>query len=313
MNYKEKTIRIFNKYYSSFLKDLKEVDEDIRKQVKASYKVIDKSSSEYCDFFIENIMVDFDQLKKKNLEDSKDRLIAKGITLGDVLGSDSNKGIILSYVYILLLFAYMYKLEDEDGLFNQVIRMVGYIQGGQLEDYDKEKDDLIDDDIKEILEVIKEYGDVGKVDIQKEREALDPMSVLENLNNSKIASLAKEISKDIDLSAINTDKPEEMIKNIFDFSGNNNVLGNIIQKVSSTLNNKITSGEIKHDELIGEAMSMMNMFAGGNNPMAGNPLFNQMMKSMKTGKAGLKQDVIKKGDTRERLRKKLEMRNKNVE
>jgi hypothetical protein len=243
-------------------------------------------------------------------------LIAKGITLGDVLGKegvDINNGIVLSYIYILLLFAYMYKLEDEDGLFNQVIRMVGYIQGGQLEDYAKEKDDLIDDDIKEVLDVIKEYGDVGKVDIQKEREALDPMSVLENLNNSKIASLAKEISKDIDLSAINTDKPDEMIKNIFDFSGNNNVLGNIIQKVSSTLNNKITSGEIKHDELISEAMSMMNMFGGGSNPMAGNPLFNQMMKSMKSGKAGLKQDVIKKGDTRERLRKKLEMRNKNVE
>ena len=95
----------------------------------------------------------------------------------------------------------------------------------------------------------------------------------------------------------------------------NNMLGNIVQKVSTTLNDKISSGELKHEELIGEAMSMMNLFGGkGGSGMAGmmnNPLFSQMMKGMKSGKAGVRQDVISKATTRDRLRKKLESRNKN--
>ena len=208
----------------------------------------------------------------------------------------------------------MSTLEDENELFAQVVRVLGYIQSGNLQEYANEKDDIIDDDIKELLEKIKEFGgSVPKVDIKKESGVGGIADMLGAFENSKIADLAKEIAKDVDVSSLKTENPDDMIKSMLDFSSGNNVLGNIISKVSSTLNNKITSGELKHDELLGEAMSMMNIFNDGKNPLASNPLFAQMMKSMKTGKANVKQDVIKKGDTRERLRKKLEMRKKNVE
>lgn len=316
MNYKAKTVRIFNKYFSSFLKEMKEINEDVRQLIKTSYKVIDKSSSEYCDFFTINTLAELDNFKNKRFDDLKDCLIAKDITLGYILDRSDieNTNVIFSYIFILLLFSYMNRLEDEDELFNQVLKLISHIQNDSAE-YDTDKEDLIDDDIKVMLDLFKEYGSKTQVDINKEKQSVDPMSVFESLNSSKIANLAKEISKDIDLSGVNTEKPDEMLKNMFDFSGNNNMLGNIIQKVSTTLTDKISSGELRHDELIGEAMSMMNMFGGGGgkNPLASNPLFSQMMKSMKSGKAGVKQDVLKKGDTRERLRRKLETRKKNVE
>ena len=93
------------------------------------------------------------------------------------------------------------------------------------------------------------------------------------------------------------------------------MLGNIIQKVSNTLNNKISNGELSHEDLLGEAMSMMNMFGNkggaGGDPfanLASNPLFSQVAKAMKGGKANLRQDVIKKASTRDRLKKKLDDR-----
>ena len=325
MNYKEKTHRVFNKFFSSFLKDLKEVDEDLRKMVKASYKAIDKTSSEYCDYVIANVIPQLEKLKAGSLEDVDVRgaELAKGISLGVILdkvvGDDKKEDrvIVLNYVYILVLFAYMNTLEDENELFTQVVRVLGYIQAKNIDEYNGEKDDIIDDDIKDLLEKIKEYDVTPKVEVKNEVPGVSGGGgigdIFGALENSKIADLAKEIAKDVDMSALKGENPDDMIKNMLDFGSGNNMLGNIISKVSSTLNNKITSGELKHDELLGEAMSMMNIFNDGNNPLASNPLFANMMKAMKTGKANVRQDVMKKGDTRERLRKKLEMKKKNVE
>jgi hypothetical protein len=319
MNYKDKTVRIFNKFFSGFLKDLKEIDDDLKKSVKASYKFIDKASHEYCEFFVENFMIDGNVSKHDvTLESLGERMVCQNIKLADVITktTENSKNVVFNYVYILSLFAHMYKLEDENELLEQVLKLVSAIQNGS-EEYEQEKDDVIDDDIKALLEKIKEYGGQTKVNIDASgsTDSFDPSKILDSLNNSKIANLAKEISKDIDLSGIKTDNPDDLIKNMFNMSGENNVLGNIIQKVSSTLNEKISTGEFKQEDLIGEAMNMMNMFSGSGvpNPFTSNPLFNQMMKSMKTGKTNIKQDVVKKADTRERLRRKLEMRKKNVD
>lgn len=324
MNYKEKTFRVFNKFFSSFLKDLKEVDEDLRKLVKESYKAIDKSSSEYCIAFADHMISSSENSLAKLIsgtydEEVRDKELCKNIKFGVVLdkieSKDQVRVVILNYIYTLTLFAYLNILEDEDELFSQVVTALSHVQAKKYEEFDKEKDDILDDDVKGLLEKIKEYEVSPKVDIEKEIPSgggIDP-DLISALGNSKIADLAKEISKDIDVSALKADNPDELMKNMLNFNGENNVLGNIIQKVSSTLNDKITKGEIKHEELLGEAMTMMNMFNGGNSPFAGNPLFAQMMKSMKTGKTNVRQDVLKKHDTRDRLRKKLEAKKKNVE
>ena len=335
MNYKEKTSRVFNKFFSSFLKDIKEVDDDLRKLVKSSYKAIDKSSLEYCKFFSDNLISSSDTILPKLIqgdfdEEVKSKLVGIDISIGTIFeklqGKKEEETIIMNYIYTMTLFAYMNILEDEDELFTQVVKILGYIQSKSYEEYENEKDDIIDDDIKGLLTKIKEYEVSPKIDISETDgsggTATDTSmenDIFSAFGDSKIASLAKEISKDIDVSSLKTDNPDDMLKNMLNFGSENNVLGNIIQKVSSTLNNKISNGELKHEDLLGEAMSMMNLFGqgGNNNPFASNPLFSQMfsqtMKSMKNGKVNIRQDVIKKGDARERLRKKLEQRKKNVE
>lgn len=327
LTYKQKTERVFNKFFSSFLRDLKEVHDDLRKKVKANYKMVDKSSSEYSDYYATNMLEYLSDFTCESFsDDAKQKFVCKDITLGDVLSGiegkpENEQSIIKNYLYVLMLFSHMASLENEDELFKQVVTILTHIQEGNTEGVEAEKDAVIDDDIKSLLDIIHRFGlapSAPKLEKEKEKEKemdSDPTSLFGMLGNSKIANLAKEISQDIDVSALKTDNPEDLIKSMLDFNSGNNVLGNIIQKVSSSLNNKISNGELKQEDLLGEAMSMMNMFggSGGGNPLASNPLFAQMMKGMKSGKATVRPDVLRKSDTKSRLRKKLEAKNKNVE
>ena len=87
--------------------------------------------------------------------------------------------------------------------------------------------------------------------------------------------------------------------------------------MSSKIHDKINTGELKQEELFGEAMNMMNMMKGGGggggmadlmSGMFNNPMMSEMFKSMKKGKAAPRQDVMQKAATRDRLRAKLEQR-----
>jgi len=311
MSYQQKTQRGFNKIFSSFLKDVKEVNDDLRKKIKQTYKVIDKTSGDYCDLFVANVIPHMPEILNDNF--MLEAQLCKDITMKEVFtavsNNESEEKMMKNYLFTLMLFAYMSTLEEEDELLAQVIKVLGFSQEGMTTEFTSDVEDIIDDDVKALLVKINECGVTSKAQVNMD----DPSSLLGALGNSKIANLAKEISQDIDVSALKAENPEDMIKNMLNFGSSNNVLGNIIQKVSTTLNDKISNGEIRHDELLGEAMSMMNMFGGEGNPFMSNPLFSQMMKGMKSGKAQMRTDVAKKADARDRLRKKLETRKKNVE
>jgi hypothetical protein len=73
--------------------------------------------------------------------------------------------------------------------------------------------------------------------------------------------------------------------------------------VSSKLQQKFASGELKHDDLLKEAMSMMGSLGGG----AGGDMFANIMKNM----GGMMQGPSGKSNhdgasTKERLRKRLD-------
>jgi hypothetical protein len=160
-----------------------------------------------------------------------------------------------------------------------------------------------------------------------------------------ICNLAKEISDEIDVSNLKVDNPEDILK-LMDFSSSNNIVGDIIKKVSTKIHDKISNGQLKQEDLFGEAMNMMSMMgsgkggAGGNmggmggiaemfgkmmgggkggsggmsdimNGMSGmmnNPMVAEAMKAMKKGKATMKPDAFKKESAKERLRAKLNAR-----
>lgn len=325
--------KVFNKFFSGFLRDIKEVHEDLRVSVKASYQVVDKGSDVYCSFFKEHVMpVKKNLLAKEFNDDVLSRYICQNITIGDIFDkcSEDDKNMVLNYVFIMMLFAYISEInEDQDIVLGQAVQLLSFIQKEEYDNYASERENVLDDDLAAILDMIKTYGgktrvDAGKASAESSADTaqtgsdFDPMGFFSKLNNSKIADLAKEISQDIDVSSLKVENPDDLMKNLFasQADGNGNVLGNIIQKVSNTLNTKISKGELSHEDLLGEAMSMMNMFGGnkggsGENPfanLASNPLFSQVAKAMKGGKANVRQDVIKKASARDRLKKKLEDR-----
>ena len=345
-----KIVQAWNKVYGSFLKDLKTTGEETRAIIKKHYKVIDKSSEEYVKYFMEDVddamISEFLEMKVGNgIIDIK--RIASNLILSQIAHDGVINDTILSYLYILLALGLVWK-DGSDILFMNVITCIGKIQSG--ENIESLIEDILDDDIKNVLIALSQCSK------QKETSSEDDGSkkfnnMFENIDKTLFGSIAKEISEDIDVSDLKLDKPEDILK-MMDFSSSNNIVGDIIKKVSSRIHEKIGSGELKHEDLFKEAMGMMgsmgSMGGGGGsgsgggsgggapdimnivNSMGGiqgltsmlgnlnglggltnNPMFSEMMKGMKSGKAVPRNDVISKASTRERLRAKYNERSKD--
>lgn len=323
MNITDRINVAFNKFYANLLKDLKAVNDDMRHTVKKHYKVIDKLSSEHLLYFKDQIGYDFVDTDISIKEFMKDKTIVKEITVDNVMNaitdSDADVTVFWNYIYILLTLLLVKKESESNDdikqielLFTTVIEVISKIQNG--ENFNQSLDEILDDDIRNLLKNIKVFKNT-----EKPAEMPDPFSGF--MGDSMICNLAKEISSEIDISNIKVENPEDILK-IMDFSGSNNIMGDIIKKVSSKIHNKINSGEMKQEDLFGEAMNMMNMMnmggqggaAGGMGGMGGmaglfnNPMMTEMMKAMKKGKAAPREDVLKKASTRDRLKAKLEER-----
>lgn len=364
MQLKDKIVLAFNKFYTSLLKDLKTTNDDIRKIIKKNYKVLDKLSDEHLVFFREQFGSEDDHAAILVGDSLNDKMIAKEVTLkmvSDSIDNEVDKGVFRNYLYILSVISMIYDehLDDPDqdskvvdNLFEKVITIISKIQ--KNEDIESLLDDIVDDDIKEFLTKVKDFNKNVKFDqeeMPKDTEAAGPSGSggdlpkfpFPEMQDSMICNLAKEISNEIDVSNINIEKPEDVFK-LMDFTSSNNLVGDIIKKVSSKIHDKISTGELKQEDLFGEAMNMMSMMnkgggGGGLGGMAGmaemmsglsgmmgggkggaagglgdlgamfnNPMMAEVMKSMKKGKVAPKADAFKKQNAKERLRAKLNAR-----
>ena len=358
MQLKDKIVLAFNKFYASLLKDLKTTNDDVRKLIKKNYKVLDKLSEEHLSFFREQFGSEEVRAAMLMGDSMDDKLIAKEVTIKAVMDSIDNEvdsGVFCNYLYILTVISMVYdeyldvpdgeNSKDVDVLFETVITILSKIQKG--EDVESLIDDIIDDDIKEILTKVKDFTKDVKFEQegshnthQSETASEMPNFPFPEMQDSMICNLAKEISNEIDVSNIKVDKPEDVFK-LMDFSSSNNLVGDIIKKVSSKIHDKISTGELKQEDLFGEAMNMMNMMnmgggkgggmggmanmmssmMGGGGGAAGgglgdlgamfnNPMMAEVMKAMKKGKAMPKPDAFNKQSARDRLRTKLDERRK---
>jgi hypothetical protein len=319
MNVREKIVYTFNKFYVEFLKDVKLQSPELKLRLKNTYKVVDKSSEDYIKFFSEAITPQIQNLDPVN-EAIQDVMVFQSITFADILARIGEDNIIMTwnYIYILSALCMIFKLVDVEGgadeetntlLFNKVVTAIGIIRGQGLEHASAVMDDILDDDIKVVLsKIVKVERVEGETSGADTTGGDDIMKMFAGLENSKICSLAKEITSEIDTSNVKLDTQEDIMK-LMDFSSSNNILGNIIGKVSSKMQEKMSKGELKQEDLIGEAMNMMTMMGGGAQSFFNNPMMADLMKNMKKGKVSTRNDIVRKEGTRERLRKKLEERN----
>ena len=334
MQLKNRIILSFNRFYSNLLKDIKTTNDSNKIIIKKNYKIFDKLSPDYIEFFNTNfgsVLSTFINDDVKIIEANDEIMgknIVKDISIKMVFdGIDENdKGIIWNYIFILTLFVCIQNEGDEDPevekMFNLVISVLSKIQQ-QDEIQEVIEESIMDDDIKKLLLKIKTFKGAEPV-LKSEEEFKMPFP---GMKDSMICNLAKEISNEIDVSNIKVEKPEDVLK-LMDFSSGNNLVGDIIKKVSTKIHDKINTGELKQEDLFSEAMSMMSMMnmggaggKGGANPMdmfsgmAGmfnNPMMGEMMKAMKKGKAVPRQDMVRKASARDRLRAKLDEKNKHT-
>lgn len=307
---------IFNKIYLNLMKEIKDKDVDVKSKLKSNYKVFDKKSDEYItrmsmlmDDKITKALFDntqdiVDHIEILNMELYKELtvdMIMKKVVNTDEKSRSSFK----YYLYILMLFCYIYKIDELDDekkyiLMCKTVDILSSMDTKKIdneEDLEKHLEDILDDDLRSLLKRV--YNDrkmvnesVMKIDIS------DIDSGLEFLNNTKIGELAKEISSSIDMSKFSGVNPEEMLDMNQLMSGSNNVLGEIIQTVGSKITQKIQTGELNQDVLMSEALGMM----GSLNSSGHGDMMTQMMGMMGNMMGNMDSSGNK---TKERLQRKL--------
>lgn len=111
------------------------------------------------------------------------------------------------------------------------------------------------------------------------------------IENSKIGGLAKEIADEIDFSRIDPGQPADWL-NLASIADPNSFLGGIVSKLGTKLTAKMQSGDIKQEDILGDAMSLMSSLGMGNPGMyPGGPAGAPDMLAMLSGMSGLMQQA----------------------
>lgn len=359
----DKLLFVYNQFYYNFVDDVLQTNgssDDIKEKLTAAQDAKSKHgnpmSTRNMDRFIRHVTKDVFLVLAK--EDSADVLkeecikklsMVKKVSVGDLVGCMQNElDVLRCYIYVFALLGYTYvtydpsceddsddsgSSDDEDAsearrqrpskedatkYIEETLSAIKAIQKG-------EQPPKLDDAtsaalVANIAKVMKPVDDESKaVD-----DDITGKAAADMLQNTKIGNLAKEISEELDLSSLNISKPEDLLN-----MGSNGVLGNIIGKVGSKIHAKIDKGELKHEDLMSEAMSMMSMLGGigggdggaGGNPLGGaasflnNPMFKDIMKNMggignlaNLANMAKNSDKGKSAHVKDRLRKKLDER-----
>lgn len=339
---------MFNRIYLNLMKEIKNKNADIKQTLKESYKVFDKKSTEYLATFVSQFdegvkdvifidegvdLLSHDAIGRFNIYIN----VSVNDILNNIVGDDTDsRNSLTYYVYLLFVLGYIHELSDmDDGkkdiLFRKTVQCMDTVETSEMSESELEEqlEDILDEDIKKVLRKIhKDRSYVKEQVINLDMSDPEDANSMDFLKNTKIGELAKEISESIDLtqlgmSADGPDGPHGPGGLGGMDSMNPNVLSSIIQTVGSKITEKMTNGDLNQDELMGEALSMMgkmndrghgdmmsNMM-GMMSGMMGGGMMDEMMGGAKannnTAAAG---DGGGSNKTRERLRKKLALKNK---
>ncbi len=256
------TVFVFNQYYIDFLKRIKDVAKknketsatakSILKSIKEHYVTLDKASNEYLDFVKEGIGAEsWDKYVSEYetwMSDNKDVEFYKDIKLGDVTELINDDYLCHHFITVF----YIFRKELEADVISDIVKILQSIDGKEL------LDKIEDADIKKVLENLHEIRN-KKI---KEKAGID-MNFIED---TTLGKLAKEILEDIDVGKLQKSMGEsgDVLKAIGDPDSG---FADIITNVSKKMATKISSGELKQENLIQDAMKfasiMPNLF--GNN------------------------------------------------
>ena len=328
---------IFNQYYidlikriKGFAKKMREGDNDeeqvfgkgIVKAIKENYITLDKSSDEYI-LYVRGIPSDFwasytaiDDINASNdwflSDEVKDVCIYKNISVSSIrklLNDDY-----LCHHFFSVFYLFMEELSDDD------VKM--YVSVLQDTKNEISLDNITNDLHKKVISRLNEL----KTKKGKETSGID-MSAMED---TMLGKLAKEILEEVDVDKLQKSIGDngDILKAIGDpDSGFSELISNVSRKMA----NKISTGELKQENLLQDAIkfastmpglfgnagaaggtggagaassnnqrknepdmaSMMNMMSSMMNNKEGMDMFKNMMGNMNNQKGGSKQSINK--------------------
>jgi len=155
----------------------------------------------------------------------------------------------------------------DDALTASVLRALAATQSGGDSGAAAEIDAIMVEDIALLLvkvgeaQALDRFEALGALGASSDAEGGPFAGLMASLGGGKIADMASEISKEIDLSGASGQSAAELFS--FDKLGDSNsMLGSIVSKVGSKIQSKLASGELKQDELLGEAVGFLKAFEG---------------------------------------------------
>lgn len=267
------SIYIFNQYYIDLLKKIKTVAkkhknksktaQKVLKTIKENYMTLDKSSNEYLNFLNDSFneddwksYLDIQELNNENIsewfEKYNDKNIFINITLGDITRILRDN--YLCHHYCSVFYIFRNDITEEQSEY--IVKILQTINNKEL------LEKIENDDFRTIITRLE---DLRNKTI-KDKAGIDMKSIEE----TSLGKLAKEILDDIDISKLKDSIGEDgdVLKAIGDpNSGFSDLLTNVSKKMAS----KISSGELKQEHLLQDAMKFASFMPGmfGQTPNGG--------------------------------------------
>jgi hypothetical protein len=269
----------FNTFFLNFIADLKENDATIKEEIRTVYKVFDKFSLEH--------VLHFNREADACRDDSNGAIkpfVKCDQTLDDIIArvGEDDVDTVKSYVVIFRILGHMYADSDKHTTetLNMILKRIHQIRNRDENiTYDEILDEALASLLKDLDGVVAAASTV-RIDLNDIASAKGP-SVPEDafhlFENSMIGNLAKEISEEINIKDLNVSDPSELL-NLENLTNSNNVLGQIVSKVSTKIQSRINSGNLCQSDLVSEAMNLMGMMQQSSTP--GSDVFKNLMAAM---------------------------------
>jgi hypothetical protein len=306
MKVNDKIVYFFNKIFYDLLKDLNNIDNDIITDYCSNFKVKNLESTKNIKLFDSSLkseylelIIDTDSKNVFDIEEIGKILLFKDFSFTIIKNNAPQEyhTTLKYYMYCLILITLIYREsmneeneEDSMVLFTNVVNCIRNIESNTS--YSDIIDSIYDKNIKKLIAFIDECN-VSNLESRESGESSEPKEMPDIFQNSTIGSLAKEISDEINIGDFSIEKPDDIMKLMS---------GDIISKVGEKIQKKMSSGEIKQDQLLAEAMSMLGNMGKGcdifNNPMIKQMMNNQNMK--------INESKLKNMTTKQRLKNKLD-------
>lgn len=224
----------------------------------------------------------------------------------------ATKAAIWKYLHVMLLLVSHYQLNTHDfeSTFAQWNEMLDGNKGGQMDEAELQKMKAHAEQVMQLMQSLAGGGEddaeAGSDDdeaggdaaggaegaddgatsterAQRFEKELKEDPFIQQLENSKIAQFAKELSNEIDVSSLglSPDAKVESFQDVFGTIGKNpqRLLG-LVKSVGDKIQTKLTTGDIKQSELVEEAHTLVKS-------MQDSKAFKQMFKkARKKGKHG---------------------------